>query len=266
MKRPTLAELGIELTATTPRQRVEAIVFPFVWMAVFLVGWETHYRPIVCPLAILLLFSATSTSAHDVLHGSLGMERRLTEWALFLIGASILESGHAYRATHLEHHRLFPFEGDIEGEAAHMPLWRVLLSGPAFLPRLWLWAWNKRKEDSVERRWLAIEALLPLIALLAGLWIRPVTTGPLAFSGTVLLASWFYPIFAVWLPHREFLETRALPAWTVRGVLFPKLFRPLAYHLEHHLYPRVPSHNLPKLAAKLEPWLRENRVHFVHLP
>jgi len=262
MKRPALAELGRDLMATTPRQRIEAVASPFIWVLVFLVGWETRYRLILCPGAILLLFSAASTSAHDVLHGSLGMGRKQTEWALFLIGASILESGHSYRATHLEHHRRFPHEDDIEGEAAHLPLWKVLLSGPAFLPRLWLWAWKRGRD----RRWLTIEALVPIFALVGGACIWRITSGPLVFSLTVVLASWLYPVFAVWLPHRDFLEGRMLPAWTVRGFFFPRLFRPLAYHLEHHLYPRVPSHNLPKLAAKLDPWLRENRVRFVHLP
>jgi beta-carotene hydroxylase len=231
-----------------------------------MVGWESPLRIVVCPISILLLFSATSTSTHDVLHGSLGFSRKTTEWVLFVLGAAILESGHAYRATHLEHHRIFPAEGDLEGEAAHLSLGYALLSGPIFLIRLWGWAWRKNAGHADQRRWLALEALLLPVSAVIAMALAPVTGGPAAFVLTVFFLSWLYPTFAVWMPHRDFLDSPVISAWTVRGWLFPKLFLPLAFHLEHHLYPRIPSHNLATLSRRLEPWLKEQSVRFVHLP
>jgi fatty acid desaturase len=35
---------------------------------------------------------------------------------------------------------------------------------------------------------------------------------------------------------------------------------PLKYHLEHHLYPEVPSHNLPELSRRLDGCLRRAGV------
>jgi beta-carotene hydroxylase len=42
--------------------------------------------------------------------------------------------------------------------------------------------------------------------------------------------------------------------------VIPALFLELTYHLEHHLYPQVPSHNLPELSRRLEPVLRQAGV------
>ena len=258
---PRLADLGDDLRATNAWQRWWPVAVPWLWATAFVLLWGTPARGL-CALCLVGVFSACSTSTHDVVHGNLGLSRRTGEWLLFLLGAPILESGHAYRLTHLEHHRSFPAEEDIEGEAAHLPFWRVLLGGPAFLPRLWLWAWRKSARHPEGRRWLLAEAFLPLVGLLLGL-LHP---GVMAYAVAVLLSSWFYPVFAVWLPHRYFEPEPTRHALTFRGVLMPRLFLPLAYHLEHHLYPAVPSHNLPELARRLEPTLRARGVGVVRVP
>jgi hypothetical protein len=47
---------------------------------------------------------------------------------------------------------------------------------------------------------------------------------------------------------------------TLRGRVVPAIFLELTYHLEHHLYPQVPSHNLPELARRLDPFLQRAGV------
>lgn len=136
------------------------------------------------------------------------------------------------------------------------------MGGPAFLPRLWLWAWRRTGRHPDQRRWLLIEACLPLLGFALG----ALSPNVMAYTVTVLLSSWFYPLFAVWLPHRHFEEEPARQSRTFRGWLMPRLFLPLAYHLEHHLYPMVPSHNLPELARRLEPTLRERGAEIVRVP
>ncbi len=262
---PSIQTLGLDLLITNRFQRWQPIAMPAIWAACFMLAW--HWGFFVLSFASLVLaFSASSTSTHDVLHGSLGLKRIQTEWLLFMLGAPILESGHAYRLTHLEHHRSFPSDDDIEGEAAHMPVWRVLLAGPTFLPRLWIWAWRKSHGLPRQRRWLVIEALLPVFGLVAGRLALPWTSSILAYVVTVMISSCFYPLFAVHLPHRHFEDSRLKQAWTLRGRLIPRLFRPLAFHLEHHLYPMVPSHNLPLLAERLEPYLLSQGVRLLHMP
>jgi len=47
---------------------------------------------------------------------------------------------------------------------------------------------------------------------------------------------------------------------TLRGHLVPAVFLELTYHLEHHLYPQVPSHRLAELARRLDPFLARQGV------
>ncbi|MCB0826000.1 MAG: fatty acid desaturase [Armatimonadetes bacterium] len=238
---------------------------PYLYALLFMVAWH-HVQYWLCVIALVMVFSACSTSTHDVVHRSLGLTARQTEWLLCLLGLPVLESGHAYRLTHLNHHKRFPHDDDLEGEAAHMPIWKVILVGPLFLPKLWLYGWQAAKDRPDQRRWLILEALFPIVGVVCGWLLLPVTSGLLAFSVTVLLSSFFYPLFAVHLPHRHFEEPRVKQAWTCRGRWIPRIFLPLAYHLEHHLYPLVPSHNLPKLAERLEPTLLAAGVEPIHVP
>ncbi len=47
------------------------------------------------------------------------------------------------------------------------------------------------------------------------------------------------------------------PVYRLPARLLPTCVAELAYHLEHHLYPQVPSHNLPELARRLTPLFRQ---------
>src|SRR5689334_24385735 len=44
------------------------------------------------------------------------------------------------------------------------------------------------------------------------------------------------------------------------------VFLELTYHLEHHLYPQVPSHHLPELARRLDPYFARAGVKPVAVP
>jgi phytoene dehydrogenase-like protein len=69
------------------------------------------------------------------------------------------------------------------------------------------------------------------------------------------LARWVYPLLTVYLPHHAYGDTPLTQTRTLRGRVLPALFLELTYHLEHHLYPQVPSHHLAELARRLDPYL-----------
>ncbi len=46
---------------------------------------------------------------------------------------------------------------------------------------------------------------------------------------------------------------------------FCVLFLELTYHLEHHLYPQVPSHHLSELARRLDPTFEKAGVKPWHV-
>jgi beta-carotene hydroxylase len=62
-------------------------------------------------------------------------------------------------------------------------------------------------------------------------------------------------LLTVYLPHHHYGDTPLTQTSTLRGKVIPVLFLELTYHLEHHLYPSVPSHHLPELAKRMEPVL-----------
>ena len=210
------------------------------------------------PLVVFLIFVAIVTSAHDVVHGALGLTRRQTEWALFGCGAVLLASGHSYRASHLQHHRVFPGPDDPEGDPARMTLWGAVRHGPVFLPLLWFWSW--KRSSRYERGWLAAEAAWAFTVVAAGIALWPITRGVLVYALLVHAGAWVFPLLTVHLPHRNYGDTPFTQTHTLRGRLVPALFLELTYHLEHHLYPQVPSHNLARLSQRLEPVFREAGV------
>jgi beta-carotene hydroxylase len=264
--RPRLDELGNDLLVTTPWQRRIDLARPFVGVAAYIVaaalGWWW-----LTPVLVFLTFVAVVTVAHDVVHGVLGLSRRQTDWALFFTGVVLLESGHAYRTTHLQHHRLFPNEiEDPEGYPAHINMLGAILYGPIFLPKLWVWAFKRQKSHPAQRRWLVVEALVPLAALVAGIVLFTVTPYVLAYFVMALIGSWVYPLLTVYLPHRNFGETPLTQTHTLRGHIIPALFLELTYHLEHHLYPQVPSHRLAELARRLDPFFKAAGVKPTRVP
>lgn len=262
---PRLECLGTDLLRTTRRQRWLACARPLLGLAAYAVaawlGWWWLTPPIV-----FLIFVAVVTVTHDVVHGSLGLGPRQTEWALFFFGAILLESGHAYRATHLQHHRTFPGPDDPEGDPARMSFWGAVLQGPVFLPRLWWWAYRRQRGRPRQRRWLLAEATWALAVPAVGVCLWPWTPIVLVYAVLVLVGSWVYPLLTVHLPHHDYGDTPLTQTSSLRGRIIPALFLELTYHLEHHLYPAVPSHHLPELARRLDPLFRQAGVNLRRVP
>lgn len=262
---PRLDALGRDLLRTTRRQRGLACARPFAGLAAYAVaayfGWWW-----LTPLLAFLIFVAVVTVTHDVVHEALGLGPRQTEWALFCFGALLLESGHAYRTTHLQHHRAFPGPDDPEGDPARMSLWAAVLHGVVFLPRLWWWAFRRNRDRPGQRRWLLAEAAWALAVPAAGVLFWPRTSAILAYAGLVVAGSWVYPLLTVYLPHHDYGDTPLRQTSSLRGRFIPALFLELTYHLEHHLYPAVPSHGLPELSRRLEPYFRRAGVKTRRVP
>ena len=197
---PALGALGGDLLATTSYQRRLALARPFLCVAAYAIAacaglwWLT-------PVLVFLTFVAVVTVTHDVVHGSLGLSRRQTDWALFAMGAVLLESGHAYRSTHLRHHQVFPGPDDPEGDPARMTLPKAVMWGPLFLPRLWLWAYVRNRAGGAVRRWLVAEAAWAFAVVIGGVWLMDWTPAVLDYAILAIVGSWVYPLLTVHLPH-----------------------------------------------------------------
>jgi len=262
---PRLADLGRDLLDTGRCQRAIALARPCLGLACFAVAcrfqlWWT------APLIVFAIFVSVVTVTHDVVHNALGLGRGAADLALFALGLVLLESGHAYRITHRQHHRVFPGPDDPEGDPARFTFTSAILHGPLFLPRLWWWALRRGGGSRLERPLLVAEAGLALAVVVVSVFLLPLTPAPLLYVALVVVGSWTYPLLTVHLPHRHYGDTPLTQTHTLRGRLVPAIFLELTYHLEHHLYPQVPSHNLPTLARRLDPFLRAAGVEPFRVP
>ena len=82
----------------------------------------------------------------------------------------------------------------------------------------------------------------------------PLDAGDARLCRLALVGGWVYPLLTVHLPHHHYGETPLTQTSSLRGRIIPALFLELTYHLEHHLFPAVPSHHLPELSRRLDPF------------
>jgi len=263
MTLPTLAELGPDLLVTTRRQRVVALARPFVGVACFVtVAWLGWWW--LTPLVVFGIFVAVVTVTHDVVHRTLGLSETASNRWLCVLGLVLLESGHSYRISHRQHHELFPSPDDPEGYPAELSFLGALCYGPVFLVRLWMWSFLRARRR--DRAWLVVEALAPICAVVAGVLLWPVVPGVLVYVIMAIVGSWVYPLLTVYLPHHDYGAEPLTQTRTLRGRIIPAIFLELTYHLEHHLYPQVPSHHLGELSRRLDPYFTSAGVRPVVVP
>jgi hypothetical protein len=78
---------------------------------------RNHWIPAVACLVISSFVTYGSVS-HDLVHRNLGLPKRANDLLLVSIELLALRSGTAYRLVHLQHHRVYPGDDDIEGAVA----------------------------------------------------------------------------------------------------------------------------------------------------
>jgi beta-carotene hydroxylase len=263
---PPLSELGEDLLDLTVRWRLLALAGPFACTGLFFWiasgAWWWLAPPCV---ALHTLFSYASVS-HDLVHGTLRLPPGLNNVLLAVVELTGLRSGHAYRATHLFHHRRFPERDDLEGAPARMGLLRALLEGPVYLGRLAVWAW--RHSPRRERLWIAGEglAILAYVTAALALWITGRWAAPAGYAALLFLGSWLFPFVFVYVQHDAAGRSPLFQTRAYRGTLVPALMLHHSYHLEHHLYPSVPARNWRQLGRRLDPILEKAGVVPVRLP
>jgi beta-carotene hydroxylase len=249
---PMLGELGADLVEVTPARRWFTLMLPFAAMASYgTFAWFGIWTLAVLSVAALSFISYGSTS-HDLVHRTLRLPRGMNDALLSLIELLSMRSGTSYRLSHLHHHRHLLAPDDTEGMAAHGSWVAAIAAGPTMQIRLWLWAWA-RYPYLRRRLWSEAVGVLSLIA--GAVALSQLSRIPLVYVALVIAGSWLFPLVTVYIPHDGHAttplgKTRLFRGWLIRVIALDHL-----YHLEHHLYPAVPHHHWPKLAARLDPFL-----------
>lgn len=247
-----------DLVGLSPLERAWELTLSLPWLlgslALYQAGW-------IVPGAVasFFFFLTGLRQSHNAQHRCLGVGRRGHDLMLFALSGLMLASMHAVQTTHMHHHRHCLSDDDAEAAHVKLPWWRVLLLGPFIPVRLHAAAWSIA--DAPQRRWIAFE--LVCIALVLGLVV--VGVAPVAVrwhAGAMLAGECMTGFFAVWTVHRG-CRSEGQIARTQRGWLKNFISYSMFYHLEHHLFPAVPTCKLPELARRLDDACPEYRRHQV---
>jgi fatty acid desaturase len=206
-------------------------------------------------LVVALALHMIALLLHDGVHHTLFRDRRGNRWTSVLLGGCVLMSASAYQAMHERHHVFLGDPRDPDDyhnySGDRRMIWLMhytrLLFGTflyiAVIPVMVL-----RRGNAREKQRMLVE-----YALLAGAYLVIWATLP----HDVVVHTWLLPIIPAGLMFNvrslaahgltdsrdPLLASRSIDAHPV--VAF--LFRNENYHLEHHLFPEVPSYNLKQV-------------------
>jgi fatty acid desaturase len=206
-----------------------------------------------------IFFLCGLRQVHNAFHYAVGISPRGHEWLMFALSVAMLSAMHAVQFNHLRHHRHCMDEDDIEALSARMPGWKAILIGPYFP-----WMLHRtalRIGRPAVRRWVWAElgAIALFVTLVCFVWPVPVLQYHLAAMAVGQCLSGF---FAVWTVHHDCDRSHYI-ARTIRSRFKAFVTYNMFYHVEHHLFPAVPTCHLPQLARRLDgaaPELRNKLV------
>ena len=248
---PRLRELrSIEwrdLLALSPAEKAWELVLSLPWLIGSLVCYQAGW---IVPGAFcsFYFFLTGLRQSHGAQHYTLGVPRRVQDGVLFGLSLLMLGSMHAVQVSHLHHHRHCLDAEDTEGASSRLPWWRALLVGPLFPLRLHRTAW--RIASPVKRRWIAAE-VLGLLGIVGAALALPGLPALGWHVAAMLIGESLTGFFAVWTVHHG-CDPHGLHSRTQRGRLITWISYSMFFHVEHHLFPAVPTCRLARLAARLD--------------
>jgi fatty acid desaturase len=255
-----------------PARRVAEIAFfAGLWAAGIALGlaglgatgwaaWPLRIAGIALGAAALNAFYLLSHEGH---HQLLFRRRPLNHAANIALCVPLLHSPTAYRVLHALHHRHLGGPGDPDEYRNYTDdprlrwalQWvRLTIGTLVYMPLIPVVAW--KRAHAADRIRLALEYVGMSVV-----WIAAFVLVPLP----VLLQVWLVPgivvgyVSAVRAIAQHALTDAHDPLLASRSVRSNPAVSFLLlnenYHLEHHLFPEVPSYNLPRLRALLQPRL-----------
>lgn len=226
-------ELFIENTITLP------------WLAASLLFAYNEWYIWVIPCAVFFFLTGLR-QVHNGFHQALGTNKTLTWLTLYVNSVLMMSSIHAVKFNHLRHHKYGLGEQDYEGHSARLSWWKAILYGPIhifLIHKVALQLGTKKDRRNVLLEMVSI--VLYVIAIVA-FDIRFL----IYFSVLMLIGEFFSAFFAVWTVHHDCDETTVArtqrKGW--KNIITYNMF----YHMEHHLFPAVPTIKLPELAKRID--------------
>ena len=251
---------------------IEILFFPALWAigaALTLQGLQTEHP--ILRIALCLAGIAASAVAlnafvllvHEGMHGVLFANRYANRWMSVLFGSFVLIGFSAYKVMHLRHHRYLGDPRDPDDydnySRSRRVVWMlhlVRLTIGCYLYILLIPILASRYGRPRQRRDILVEYAVLLTFWTAVFWLVPLH---------YLFYAWLIPVVCVACmtsirgfsqhgiadAHDPFLASRSMHPNPV--ISFLLLHENL--HLEHHLFPEIPSYNLSRVHSLIAPRL-----------
>jgi fatty acid desaturase len=195
-----------------------------------------------------MFFLCGLRQVHNAFHYAVGVTPRGHEWMMFVLSPLMMSAMHAVQWNHLRHHRHCMDDDDVEAMSARMPGWKALITGPQFPVRLHHAALTMAKPRIKNWIYLELAAIAAMVVLAFGMldyaWLQYHVIA-------MTIGQCFSAFFAVWTVHHDCDRTHFI-ARTLRNSAKSFVSYDMFYHVEHHLFPAVPTCHLHRLAKRLD--------------
>lgn len=189
---------------------------------------------------------------HNGFHNSLGTNRFLTWLSLYINSILMIVSIHAVKFNHLRHHKYCLSEEDYEGKSAGMTWYGAILYGPIHVFKIHQVTWrigNKKYRRNMVLELISIFIFSFVVFYFEIHWL-------IYHIIVMIIGEFLMAFFAVWTVHHDTHDNPNF-ARTQRTGWKNKLTFSMFYHLEHHLFPAVPTIKLPELVKRIDEALPE---------
>lgn len=220
------------------------LTIPWFFISLTL-AWYGHYL-FALPFSAFFFLTGLR-QVHNGFHQSLGTNRFLTWLSLYLNSVFMMTSIHAVKFNHIRHHKYCLSDEDYEGKSAGMTWYGSILYGPVHLfliHKVTLQMGNKYYKRNVLIELLSISILAATVFYFKIDFL-------IYHILIMLIGECLMAFFAVWSVHHDTHDTPEL-ARTQRSGWKNKITFSMFYHLEHHLFPAVPTIKLPELAKRID--------------
>ncbi len=192
-------------------------------------------------------FLTALRQVHNGFHNSLGTNKFLTELSLYINSVLLMVSIHAVKFNHLRHHKYCLQEQDYEGKSASMTWYGAIFYGPVhtfLIHKVTLELGN----TSYKRHVISELFLISLFAVSVFYFHINFLIYHIII---MVIGEFLMAFFAVWTVHHDTHDSPEF-ARTQRSTWKNALTFSMFYHLEHHLFPAVPTIKLPELARRID--------------
>jgi fatty acid desaturase len=234
-----------DLTTLSFKEIIIENTISLPWLLLSLLLAYKHWYIAALPCSFLFFLTGLR-QVHNGYHYALGTSKKATELTIVLNSVLMLAAMHAIKYNHLRHHKHCMQAADVEGHCAKMNAIQALLYGPAYIYTQHSTALKHAGKTTI--RYIVVEIVLIVlfIALVVGLHIGFLQYHLIAMAAGECCTAFF----AVWTVHHGCDEE--VIARTLSSKWKNRFTYNMFYHLEHHLFPKVPTIKLPELSKRLK--------------